>query len=200
MLVSVLNLLKGKYMKKNSFIPFFFSFFCIYILHFVWFQFTCLLLNKDFVLNILIFLSIIGIFVICFFIKNKLLQRNFKNNILEIMYNKKAKVLILILFVMLYSLFPDMIEFTSSFISYWIMKKFFSNNTKIQNLFLNYKSVKKYAIGLLAVECSISILLVLMGVKLEVLIFLYLICFSHIFCFIWYLPFLIMSFINKNNN
>ncbi len=102
-----------------------------------------------------------------------------------------------ILYIMDTTFVSTFIEFLSPFLSYWILKHFFSNNTKIQDLFLSYKSVKKYAIGLLSIESLISILLILLGIKLEALIYMYLICFSHIFCFIWYLPFLLFAYINK---
>ena len=98
-----------------------------------------------------------------------------------------------------YTLFFSIIEFLSPFISYWFLKKYFSKNNKIQTLFFDYVSVKKYAISLFVIESFILLLLLIIGVDLATIIFIYLIFLIYYFSFIWYLPFLIMAFINRNN-
>ena len=95
------------------------------------------------------------------------------------------------------SKFLSILEFLSPFISYWILKKYFSNNIKIQDVFLNYPSIKKYALILLFVESLILLLLIIIGMDFASIIFIYLVFLVHYFSFIWYLPFLILAYINK---
>lgn len=99
-----------------------------------------------------------------------------------------------------WSAFSVIIEILSPFLSYWIIKKYFFNNLKIQDLFLNYASVKKYTVSLFLIEGIALLLLIIAGMDLAGVIFIYLIFLSHFFSAIWYLPFLIIAYVNKSRN
>lgn len=93
--------------------------------------------------------------------------------------------------------FMDFIAFLSPFITYWVLKKHFSDSPIIQDLFLNYISIKKYVLGLFLLESLIALGMIFIGFNLSELIFVYLIYFIHVSCFLWYLPFLLMAYINE---
>lgn len=96
-----------------------------------------------------------------------------------------------------YTWLLNIIEFLSPFISYWFLKKYFSNDVNIRQLFLNYASVKNYAVSLFIIELFI-LLLMFIKMSLASVIYIYLFFLIHYFSFVWYLPFLIMAFINRD--
>lgn len=99
-----------------------------------------------------------------------------------------------------WSVFSIIIEFLSPFISYWFIKKYLSNNFKIKRLFLDYTDVKKYTISLFLIESTVILLLIILGIDLASIIFIYLIFLSHFFSSIWYLPFFVIANINRKTS
>ena len=69
------------------------------------------------------------------------------------------------------TLFFDTIEYLSPFISYWLLKKYFSNNAVIHALFFDYVSVKKYAISLFVIESIILLLLLILTMNVYFVIY-----------------------------
>ena len=92
---------------------------------------------------------------------------------------------------------PAFLDFLSPFITYWILKKYFSNNLKIKELFLEFGTVKKNIFYLFVIELMIILFLLILGLKIDEILYLCLFYFFHISCFLWYLPILAMSYIDK---
>ena len=95
------------------------------------------------------------------------------------------------------STYSTIIDISSPYISYWIIKKYLSNNIRFKELFIDYTSIKKYALSLFVLEGSVLLILLIIGIDLLTIISMYLFFFLHIFCFVWYLPFLILAYIDK---
>ena len=96
-----------------------------------------------------------------------------------------------------FSGFLSILEILSPFITYFFIKKYFTNIPKLQEIFVEFRTVKKNTLIIFIIEMILTLLLLILGLGIAEIFYIYLFYFLHISCLLWYLPFLIMSYINE---
>lgn len=149
----------------------------------------------DYIFKIIcLFIFLIFFYLIVFCLK--IFEKNdFWNNIWFNLCKNKYKIMLFTLLVGIFLKFIPIILFISSpFVCYLIIKKFFSDIKVFQDLFLNFKNIKFYSLVYFILEMILSIIFILIVNSLE----LWLLVYVNISCLLWYLPFLLLSYLDKN--
>ena len=150
-----------------------------------------------YILNFIILFC--GICVLYFF--SKILKNIFQKDCFFCFdinsFNIKKHIIPIFLVTMIFLCLPTIMEISSPLYLYWILNKYFPNNLKLREMFFNYPSVRKNACVLFVIEICIILIFSFIVKSIAAIVFIFFFFFVPVSSFLWYLPFLLLSYVNK---